>query len=389
MHIGFRTSGGRGEYEVVGGHAGQSAASLEEWTFHFVWPDQIVRDTELWLDSGDSGKPRLRSLADVPFQIGRIVTSFLLLPEARRDMRNVAASFPIVRSKDYVVAKVGFGPETTFASPPDAVSAVPNYVEIANLAGSDFINVESRWRRLDHVLENSSAYSSDLQDQLEGFARFRDSGEPASPASVAIVNGVIRTLASVDLDYVEGDDPLPALERRLGITTDDEPTLPPPNELGEDEADVKLRSAQMYRLARVRDYSARRFSIDVREAYGHRCAFCGVRLSNIDGVISGIDAAHILAWGTYEIDVISNGIALCKNHHWAFDAALMVPVVADGVHKVRFTSLAERLDLDSIAMLGHDGMVIPDERLPGDLKLRPSPTYLARLYDDLVLAFED
>ena len=42
MHIGFRTSGGRGEYEVVGNHTGYSALSLEGWTFQLRWPDGIV-----------------------------------------------------------------------------------------------------------------------------------------------------------------------------------------------------------------------------------------------------------------------------------------------------------------------------------------------------------
>jgi hypothetical protein len=55
VHIAFRTSGGRGEYEVVG-HAGSYFASeLEFWFFYMRWPDGVTRDTELWIDPGDSG----------------------------------------------------------------------------------------------------------------------------------------------------------------------------------------------------------------------------------------------------------------------------------------------------------------------------------------------
>lgn len=64
VHIGFRTSGGRGEYELVGTHAGYTASSLEGWPFYMRWPDLIVRNTGLWLDPANGGKPRLRSVLD-------------------------------------------------------------------------------------------------------------------------------------------------------------------------------------------------------------------------------------------------------------------------------------------------------------------------------------
>ena len=84
MHIGFRTSGGRGEYEVVGTHSGYTAASLEGWSFYMEWPDGIVRDTGLVLEPADSGKPRLRSELPEKIQIGRIVAAMLLLPDPTR-----------------------------------------------------------------------------------------------------------------------------------------------------------------------------------------------------------------------------------------------------------------------------------------------------------------
>jgi hypothetical protein len=56
VHIGFRTSGGRGEYEIVGGASGLPASGLDGWTFHMRWPDGQTRDTELWLDPAGSGK---------------------------------------------------------------------------------------------------------------------------------------------------------------------------------------------------------------------------------------------------------------------------------------------------------------------------------------------
>lgn len=387
MHIGFRTSGGRGEYEVVGSHAGQSAAGLDGWYFHFRWPDGIVRDTMLWLDPGQSGKPRLRSHATRPFQVGRLMEAVLMLPPPRRDMRHVASTLPVLQADEYVVAKIGFALTTEFASPPETVTAEPNHVEIRNAVHSDFINVTARWARIDEVCRDTTRFAPSVATALDKHRDFLLSGKPVDAELQRIVDDLRQALAISDSAYDSQLDPLPALERIAGIAPPYQPDLPPPDELAEDEVEVKARSAQIYRLARVRDASARRFSIDVREAYRNRCAFCGAQLSGIPDVPPGIDAAHILAWSSYDLDVIGNGIALCKTHHWAFDAALMVPVFENGVHIVRFTRLAERFETSTLAILGSDQFVIPEERLPTNPKDRPDAKYLARLYDDLAIEF--
>ncbi|UQX10774.1 hypothetical protein [Candidatus Mycobacterium methanotrophicum] len=55
---------------------------------------------------------------------------------------------------------------------------------------------------------------------------------------------------------------------------------------------------------------------------------------------------------------------------------------------VRFTSLADLVDPMSMTRLGADGERIPDEWLPVDPKVRPSPKYLKRLYADLGVTFK-
>lgn len=387
MHIGFRTSGGRGEYELVGGHAGQSASGLDGWTFHFRWPDGVVRDTLLWLDPGASGKPRLRSLAPQPFQVGRLVAAMLMLPPPRRDMRGGASTLPVLQANEYVVTKVGFGPDTEFASPPESVTAEPNYVEIANAVHTDFINVSSRWTRIATVCNVMERYSAGVITVLKEYQAFLLSAKSVDRDLTRITDDLRRSLAASDGAYSEELDPLPTLERIAGVPLPDQRSLPPPDELGEDEIEVKARSAQIYRLARVRDSAARRFSIEVLQAYRERCAFCGARLGGIPGIPSGIDAAHILAWSSYDLDIIGNGIALCKLHHWAFDAALMVPIIQHGSHVVRFTHLAQRFDPVTLKLLGSDGFVILEDWLPTDVNHRPSSKYLARLYNDLAIVF--
>lgn len=56
----------------------------------------------------------------------------------------------------------------------------------------------------------------------------------------------------------------------------------------------------------------------VKEQYGHACCVC--HLSVTMGESNLIDAAHILPFADFHNDDPRNGLALCKNHHWGFDA---------------------------------------------------------------------
>ena len=67
----------------------------------------------------------------------------------------------------------------------------------------------------------------------------------------------------------------------------------------------------------TRKYRAHDFRSRVLGAYGHRCAFCGLQLNLVD-------AAHIVPVAySASTDETSNGIALCKLHHAAFDRNLL------------------------------------------------------------------
>lgn len=387
MHIGFRTSGGRGEYEVVGSAGGQSASDLEGWTFSMRWPDGLTRSTNLWLDPGESGKPRLRSLVKPEFQIGRMIAAMLMLPDPRRELPESGSELPVAQKKRFVITRIGFRTDVSFASPPDNVEFDPSYVQLSNQGFQDHVSVDARWSRINAIYEAIDSLHPDLQLRL---GRHRDTmatGEPITSKLAQIVDAVMAALVRIDSTYVAGHDALPALERLVGIVPPDEPTLPPPDEISEDEIDIRVRSAQEYRLRRMRGPTARKFAAEVREAYANRCLFCGMVLGGVAGVASGIDAAHILAWSTYDLDVVHNGVALCRTHHWAFDAGLMTLVVdKTGVYRVRFTQLAEHFDLETLAKLGIDGFVIPDEWLPTDVSTRPLAKYLRRLHEDLSLS---
>jgi hypothetical protein len=390
VHIGFRTSGGRGEYEVVGSHTGLNPLDLEGWTFSMRWPDGQVRDTGLWVDPAASGKARLRSMFTPPIQIGRIVAPMLLLPDPARTYRTTPTTEPIIRVKQYSITEIGFGVGSEFSEAPGLVTFDPSFVTVANQGYRDQIGVTARWGRIAAVYAQTARLPLAVQPLVQSHQEYLASGEVVTTRLATIVASVSRELTQCpNAYYTEGTDPLLGLERVLGLGPLRGPTLPPPDELGEDAPEVSARSAHEYRLAKIRGASGRNFSRQVRATYGDRCAFCGAKFGGIDGIRSGIDAAHILAWSRHDLDVVQNGIALCKLHHWAFDAGILMPRKEGDDYYIRFTSLADLVDPISMTRLGADGERIPDEWLPGDPKLRPSTSYLERLYADLGVTFKD
>lgn len=68
---------------------------------------------------------------------------------------------------------------------------------------------------------------------------------------------------------------------------------------------------RLYAITR-RVVRSSQFARDVRDAYGSRCAMCGLGLSLGE-------AAHILQVASEGPDEIANGVYLCRNHHAAFD----------------------------------------------------------------------
>jgi hypothetical protein len=83
-------------------------------------------------------------------------------------------------------------------------------------------------------------------------------------------------------------------------------------------------------------------------------------------------AAHLLSWSEFRNDHPTNGLALCKNHHWAMDRNLIAPTpdhdwkVASILDARRSTGEAELLGLHGKSVL-----------LPKDRAFHPDPAGLA------------
>jgi putative restriction endonuclease len=68
------------------------------------------------------------------------------------------------------------------------------------------------------------------------------------------------------------------------------------------------------------------FRRKILSIYDHQCAACGLRIKLPAGNdISFIDAAHLIPFSESQNDHPTNGLALCKNHHWAMDRGLIAP----------------------------------------------------------------
>lgn len=65
------------------------------------------------------------------------------------------------------------------------------------------------------------------------------------------------------------------------------------------------------------------FAKVVKEVYDYRCAASGMRFRFGDLTI--VDACHLIPFSQSHNDHPTNGIALSKNHHWAFDRHLIAP----------------------------------------------------------------
>ena len=100
--------------------------------------------------------------------------------------------------------------------------------------------------------------------------------------------------------------------------------------------DDMASARRQYNTAAVRRrLHQRAFRERVLDAYRHQCAFCRFRHEEL------LDAAHIVADADEGEPVVTNGLALCKLHHAAFDRYFL-GIRPDYVVQVRRDLLDER-----------------------------------------------
>jgi putative restriction endonuclease len=112
------------------------------------------------------------------------------------------------------------------------------------------------------------------------------------------------------------------------------------------------------------------FARIIREAYDYQCAACGLRI-RLENDLTFIDAAHLIPFGQSFNDHPTNGIALCKNHHWAMDRHLLAPST-ERIWKVA-TTLDPRRSPGEAEILALAGKAL---LLPRDEAYHPDPAAL-------------
>lgn len=108
------------------------------------------------------------------------------------------------------------------------------------------------------------------------------------------------------------------------------------------------------------------FRRKVLDVYDSQCAACGLRIKLPEKDLTFVDGAHLIPFFVSRNDHPTNGIALCKNHHWAMDRFLIVPTpeclweVSPVLDSRRSMGEKDLCDLDNRPLLPpHDDAFLP------------------------------
>lgn len=138
-----------------------------------------------------------------------------------------------------------------------------------------------------------------------------------------------------------------------------------------DESENEIQAARRYDLVEtMRAYRDARFRPVVLRAYGYKCAVCGCALKLVD-------AAHIVPVSHPQSnDEVTNGLALCRLHHGAFDNALLgvrsnYMVITNSDAEARLSELRLNMGLPEFKSR------LPDRiTLPASSEMHPEPENL-------------
>jgi putative restriction endonuclease len=138
-----------------------------------------------------------------------------------------------------------------------------------------------------------------------------------------------------------------------------------------DSSESEIQSARRYDLVEtMRAYRDAKFRPAVLQAYSYRCAICSCDLKLVD-------AAHIVPVShPLSTDEVTNGLALCRLHHGAFDNALLGiqssfrivinPMTVQRLHEIGLDTGIDQFRLQLPELI----------RVPASIEARPLPELL-------------
>jgi hypothetical protein len=379
LSIHKRPSGGRGEYELVGRQGDTTATDLWDHPFDLETP-WGVKDANSYVGN-QGGKRRFRLMQDKrEGHIAPQLAAMLLMPRPTRAESAISRALPVLLDKRYIldidVHLSQFRGDTAVLRP---TVLVTRSGELREEHLKERIDFGVRAGQVQQLHAAARELPTALGALVERHRELVTTRNPIDASVTAVVMEIMAGLDWYDEVYLPGADPLGPLLLLAGVSHQDI-DIPEPPDTPDDAPEVRLRAEHIYRLRRERGASAAAFRAKVQSAYDYRCVFCGLRAPSVPNRMqSGVDAAHILPWGNYDLDVVPNGLMLCKQHHWAFDNRVLRLDHTSGAYEVTFVDDAYALlvtDERTIGLLAATTGRIPEGRLPGRPSLRPSPTFI-------------
>lgn len=391
MRISRRTSGGRGEYEA----SGETESGLR--AFDLIGAVLLLDLGGGWVINSDiqvvnqGGKPRLRRLQKGAnyIQIQRQLAAALLLPHPVREDINLAGGLPVLRANKYAIEHIEL--RNVDLQQGKATLSVSEIV-LRNMSHhAEALHFDERVTALRGVWGKSQQLPHGIRDLLEAHHVAVCVGGPITHQIEQFVamlqTSVTESTEDLGLVYRSAEaDVLEDLQRALALT--EQPPAQPVaiDQIDPEETQIRRRILKDWkRWANSRGAASATFRQNVREAYHSTCIICGVHLpSTTMNAIPGVDAAHILPWAEYDLDVVSNGVCLCRLHHWAFDEGLIIVREENGTYFVEVPAdVAEEIGvhypLFSLHHLLQWTGPITADRLPAAPHQRPNPQYLRML----------
>ncbi len=283
-----------------------------------------------------------------------------------------------------------------FLTDTDAVLLLETFALRNQTYDADELTVSERVMMLLRVWREKHKLPGEIAQEIDVHRDLITTHQPVGVAAERIVERLdtllLKYADDFDVPYSRGSDVLSAVNDILNVVR------PAPvlqlNEVDPEEPELRRRVIKEWkRWSNVRGSAGAKFRSDVRLAYRATCVICGEHLpATPQNSRPGVDAAHILPWADYHLDQVSNGVCLCKIHHWAFDEGLVrITYGCDGEYRVWVpdevkTSMANEVPGFSLELLTRYEGTIPRERLPESPLNRPNPTYLAEFNRELDMA---
>jgi len=376
---------GRGEYEISGtfdsyppikpAEIFNKELILQFGQYGFKATGNVLRNT--------GGKKRLRLLdSKRGMHIAGQVQAALLFPKSRRGENGLTGGVPVIVLDRYIVQRLHF---RDLAINGDEANVKLSTLDLFNRTQVESIDFDDRMDKVRHLHVELDRFPPPLRNLLLQHREILKSPSPIPRHTEDIIRAIMdvteQYAPDFNIDYVSGTDVLGPLNEILN-----EPTVEQPEQIeliDPEDVEIRLREAGQWRkLVAVRGPDSALFRRKVREAYRSTCIVCGISLPASQYCrVPGVDSAHILPWATHDLDIVGNGLCLCKLHHWAFDQQLVSITHENGEYYVTITPRAKiALDERALALLlAHEGR-IESGRLPTATNERPRPQFLVELH---------